>query len=324
MVRVSAPGKCILFGEHAVVYGKPAVAVAIDSRMTIEIQDSDSWQMNNEEINKNNHPHLEFLITDMGIKERFCKSIKTTSELFSAAGLGSSAALSSALATGLLIETNSPMIGNLRHSSWMAHMAEAYSQGGKASPTDTVTSTYGGCIILSDKKEDFCEWMFTSKLELEGNEKSWEIHRIGLPAEIEDAWLVIGYTGIQSPTSKMVQQVSDLLKKEPDKIEDINRIEEITQRGVNALANGDLVNLGSAMNECHEVLRSLGVSCKELDEMVEVARESSLGSKMTGAGGGGCMLALTLKPEETAKKIQQIGGKTIISKLGAEGVRIEK
>ena len=324
MVRVSAPGKCILFGEHAVVYGKPAVAVAIDSRMTIEIKESECWEMNNEKVDDKFHPHLNHLISEMGISESLSKSIITTSELFTAAGLGSSAALSSALATGLLVETNSPMIGNLQHTSWMAHMAEAYSQGGKASPTDTATSTYGGCIILSDKKEDFCEWMFTSELEVGGDRKSWEIHRIKLPPEINDAWLVIGFTGIESPTSKMVQQVSELLIKDPTKIECINNIEKITKKGVDALANGDLNTLGNAMNECHDVLRDLGVSCKELDKMVEIARESSLGSKMTGAGGGGCMLALTLNPEETAKKIQQIGGKTIISKLGAEGVRIEK
>ena len=324
MVRVSAPGKCILFGEHAVVYGKPAVAVAIDARMTIDIQKSDTWKINEVILDKKLHPHLNFLINDMGIAKREIRSITTTSELFPAAGLGSSAALSSALATGLLIETNSPATGDLRHISWMAHMAEAESQGGKASPTDTATSTFGGCVILSDKKEDYCEWMFTSTLEVNGKENSWEIHKIELPTELEDAWLVIGYTGIQSPTSEMVQKVSELLKNEPSKVREINEIEEITKRGVNALANGNLEKLGLAMNECHEVLKSLGVSCKELDEMVDVARESSLGSKMTGAGGGGCMLALTLNPEETAKKIEEMGGKTIISKLGAEGVRIEK
>ncbi len=320
MVRVSAPGKCILFGEHAVVYGKPAVAVAIDARMTIEIQSSETWKMNGESLFKHKHPHLEYLIKDMGIQDS--KSIITKSELFSAAGLGSSAALSSALATGLLIETNSPMIGNLQHISWMAHMAEAKSQGGKASPTDTTTSTYGGCVILSDKKEDFCEWKFTRTLEIDGSKQSWEIHTIDLPSELEDVWLVIGYTGIRSPTSEMVGKVAELLDKNPSMMEKIEEIENITKRGVGALASGNLDTLGAAMNECHEVLKSLGVSCKELDEMVDVARASSLGSKMTGAGGGGCMLALTFNPEETAKKIEEIGGKTIISKLGAKGVKV--
>ena len=65
-------------------------------------------------------------------------------------------------------------------------------------------------------------------------------------------------------------------------------------------------------------------SLPDLDRMVEASLPSSLGAKMTGAGGGGCMIALTLEPRRTAEAIELAGGRTLVSSLGAPGVRIEK
>jgi mevalonate kinase len=77
------------------------------------------------------------------------------------------------------------------------------------------------------------------------------------------------------------------------------------------------------MDEAHDLLAGLGVSCPELDQLVAAARPTSLGAKLTGAGGGGCMLALTTDPEATAEAIEMRGGRVITTPLGAPGVRIE-
>ena len=90
MVQASAPGKCILFGEHAVVYGQPAVAVAIDQRMNVGIETSEEWRIDGMRFHPERHPHVEAL------KQRLWEdgpplSIKIFGEIPPASGLGSSA-----------------------------------------------------------------------------------------------------------------------------------------------------------------------------------------------------------------------------------------
>ena len=109
----------------------------------------------------------------------------------------------------------------------------------------------------------------------------------------------------------------------PERMEDIERIGNVTRAGVAALTLGNLQAVGIAMNECHRLLQGIGVSDDDLDQMVEAALPSSLGAKLTGAGGGGCMIALTMEPRRTAEAIELVGGRTMVSQLGAPGVRIE-
>ncbi|DAC29016.1 MAG TPA: mevalonate kinase, partial [Candidatus Poseidoniaceae archaeon] len=65
------------------------------------------------------------------------------------------------------------------------------------------------------------------------------------------------------------------------------------------------------------------VSSPELDALIKAATPSSLGAKLTGAGGGGCMVALTRNPQQTSDAIELAGGRTLISKLGSHGFNIE-
>ncbi|MDP6900178.1 MAG: mevalonate kinase [Candidatus Thalassarchaeaceae archaeon] len=327
MVVASAPGKCILFGEHAVVYGQPAVAVAIDARveLTIELAES-GWSIDGMSFDKTRHPHMD------SVRKRLWSNdggpaldLQVSSDLFGAAGLGSSAAICSAFAAGLL-HCRGTDSGALPYSgiATTAHLAEADAQGGRASPTDTSTVTLGGAIYVSNQKESIADWQFSRDLRIDGELRSWEIHCIDLPESLSEASLVIGFTGRPGPTGEMVAKVADLLKNEPERMTDIERIGHVTRAGVTALNLGNLEAIGIAMNECHRLLQGLGVSDPDLDRMVDAALPSSLGAKMTGAGGGGCMIALTLEPRRTAEAIELAGGRTLVSSLGAPGVRIEK
>ena len=353
MVQASAPGKCILFGEHAVVYGQPAVAVAIDQRMAVHIEVSEEWRIDGLRFSPHKHPHVEAL------KQRLWAngpslSIKILGTIPAASGLGSSAALSVAASAALRCARGRQIKDDDWSEGWtasrpngvyegpwsaekgyeiyngaaavdedecaiLAHAVEAAAQGGKASPIDSSTCAHGGCIVLSNKIEKNLNWLYSRKL----NDVSWEVHSVELPESMEDVWLVIGSTGIRAPTSEQVAIVARTLESEPDRMLEIETIGIIARRGISALMNGDMEGVGRAMSENHLLLRNLGVSCPELETLIAAAAPSSLGVKLTGAGGGGCMIALTHDAKATSEAIELAGGRTLISRLGAHGLAVD-
>ncbi len=352
MVQASAPGKCILFGEHAVVYGQPAVAVAIDQRMSVGLELNDDWRIDGMLFHPEKHPHVEAL------KKRLWAdgpplSIKILGDIPPASGLGSSAALSVAASAALRCARGRQIKDDDWAEGWTAarpnkvyegpwnsnkgdsveygadavdvdecailtHAVEAYAQGGRASPMDSSTCAHGGCIVLSDQVEPGLNWLYSRQL----NDVSWEVHTVDL-ANVEDVWLVIGNTGIHAPTSKQVAKVATLLEKNPEKMQEIETIGIVSRRGISALMSGDMESVGRAMSENHLLLRSLGVSCPELEALISAAAPTSLGVKLTGAGGGGCMIALTKDPKTTSEAIELAGGRTLISKLASSGMKVE-
>ena len=106
-VTASAPGKCILFGEHAVVYGHPAVAVAIEQRINVKIKcnnsKSEDWKLDGLKFNPKKHPHIEAIRRRLWPAELGAPplSIEISGQIPTASGLGSSAALSVAATAAL-------------------------------------------------------------------------------------------------------------------------------------------------------------------------------------------------------------------------------
>jgi len=101
---------------------------------------------------------------------------------------------------------------------------------------------------------------------------------------------------------------------------------EIAERARRALENGEIEVLGELMNINHSLLSAVGVSHKLLDKLVAAAREAgALGAKLTGAGGGGCMIALAHRETlgKVASAIKEAGGTAFIAERSDEGVRIE-
>ena len=203
----------------------------------------------------------------------------------------------------------------------IGHAAEAKAQFGRASPTDTATSALGGCVVVSGEQVEGTEHIFDATLHTPEGERKWSVCQVDLPSDL-DAWLVLGFTGIGSPTGEMVAGVATLLEEDPSKHQEMDSIAMITQAGLTALGAGNLEAVGMAMDACHEKLQNIGVSSPELDVLVEAVRPHSIGAKLTGAGGGGCMVALTQYPQRVAEAIEVAGGTPLISRLGADGVRI--
>lgn len=372
-ISTSAPGKCILFGEHAVVYGHPAVAVAIDQRISIKIQPSTSgmWLLDGGTLNMSRNPHIKGLIEKLWPVDEGAPplSIHIDGNIPRASGLGSSAALSVALAGALrlargrwvkdsesndqenwaegygssisgtdaygtdngLLAYNSEELTLITgkqsvdadESAILAHSVEAAAQNGRASPMDSSTCSHGGIIVISDQIEADLTHLYRRELTMPDGERFWHIHELDLEEISEEIYLVIGSTGVNAPTSKQVAKVARMLEQNPARMEEIETIGKIARRGIDALMAGDYEAVGRTMTENQILLKSIGVSSPELDRLIKAAAPSSLGAKLTGAGGGGCMIALTRNPKATSDAIELAGGRTLISKLGSPGMQID-
>lgn len=308
MPITSAPGKIILFGEHAVVYGQPAVALAVDLRLKCRIYFSEDFLVNGWKISRSINPYISAAIDKVWRGPPL--SIYTESSIPSGSGLGSSAAVSVALTAGLM-----HMRGGFteREVAELAFEVESEVQG-RASPIDTSVSSHGYGIFIDRKKgEDFL-WM------IERDTLRWYIHHI----PIEKMTFVIGYTGIHAPTGPLVEKVRTKVERDEAARTIIEEIGSISEEGLRALRCGDTVKLGDLMNRNHELLSSLGVSSNALEKLVRASRPYAYGAKLTGAGGGGSMIALTDTPDRVCDAIKSAGGEPIIARAGAEGVRIEQ
>ncbi len=182
----------------------------------------------------------------------------------------------------------------------------------------------GGLVLVGDEREINADWQYSRSLKTPEGERSWEVHKVPLAKNFEDVKLVIGNTGIHAPTGDMVAKVAEILQKNPEKMDEIEAIGNLVRRATIAIKKGDLQALGIAMTENHLLLRSLGVSHPALENLIKAAAPYSLGVKLTGAGGGGCMIALTTDAEMVSQAIEMAGGRAYVSKLGAEGVYLHE
>ncbi|MBE6527168.1 MAG: mevalonate kinase [Thermoplasmata archaeon] len=309
MISASAPGKFVVMGEHAVVYGKPALALAIDMRFTIRMNPGKTFRVNGKPAtNATMSPHMKWISEAHGNRP---VSIFIDERVPTGSGLGSSAALSAAYSGAVRRLCNLPV----DHESVAREAYEAeFAAQGRGSPMDTSASVNGGGIALNVpySKEDFL-W------HIEKNGNSWDISRFDVP----EMTFVIGNTGIKAPTGPLVEKVRKYRDESEFAYNIVEEIGQLTLDGMKCITGNDWVELGALMSYNHKLLGILGVSCPELDSLVEAAMPTSYGAKLTGSGGGGCMVALTDKPKETAAAIRAAGGTPYIVKTGVPGLEVK-
>lgn len=313
MVTASAPGKVILFGEHAVVYGEPSLVAALDRRTYVDVETRRDDKINISSVLGSNTTSGSELSWDLEDEFRYVKKavalvfdrlnsstgldITIKSEVPPASGLGSSAAVS--VATIMAVSDILGLKIDMKEIADMGHKVELEVQG-TASPTDTSISTFGGVLIVKPL------------------EKKVEQIEAELP-------LVIGYTGVERSTKVLVDKVRRLRDEYPNLVNPIIRdIGRLTREAKDLLETGG--DVGELMNVNHGLLEALGVSTEQLSKAVYAARKAGAsGAKLTGAGGGGCMIALTPQNHsDVMKAIEGCNCESFSSKISKDGVRLEE
>jgi len=225
-------------------------------------------------------------------------SVYINSQIPSSSGLGSSAAVTVATLSAINDEFN---LNKTREDiANMAFEIEKKVQKGRASPTDTTVSTYGGIVLISGGS------------------------RRRLPPQ--NMHLVVGDSLVSHSTSRMVEQVAELKKTNPAIVDPVlDAIEGVSMSAIHHLSNPR--ELGRYMNMNHHLLEVLGVGHPQLAKMVLAARTAgAFGAKITGAGGGGSMVALCPKQlkHRVAGACEACEARAIVTGIDTEGVRREK
>jgi mevalonate kinase len=276
-----------LFGEHAVVYGKPGIAMAIKPRVFVTVRDTKRPQ-------RAKSPYIDSCFEAMDVMG----SVYINSQIPSSSGLGSSAAVT--VATLSAINDEFTMNKTREDIANMAFEIEKKVQKGRASPTDTTVSTYGGIVLISGGS------------------------RRRLPPQT--IHLVVGDSLFSHSTARMVEQVGELKESHPNIVDPVlDAIEGVSMSAIHHLSNPR--ELGRYMNMNHALLEVLGVGHPQLAKMVLAARNAgAFGAKITGAGGGGCMIALCPKQlkHRVAGAIEACEARAIVTGIDTEGVRKEK
>lgn len=311
MGRGSGFGKTILFGEHFVVHGMPGIVSAIDLTVDAEVKrNGKGISVRDERKGSKGYTERKKTQQQESIK-RILEAMeinleKTSLEIWLGgnlpvfSGIGASAASSVAIARAIAEEFEMSLPDERINK--IAYEAEkAYA--GTPSGIDNTAATYGGLI-----------WF---RKNLSGGPNTIERLSIKEPVEI-----IIGNTGVVADTKKMVAGVAERKKKNPKKYDPLfNEAERLALEARKALEEQfDLRKVGKLMNENHRLLQEVEVSCKELDYLVISAREQgAFGAKLTGGGGGGCMVALTPGKElqdAVATTMEKEGFKVLRTKIG--------
>jgi mevalonate kinase len=335
MTVCEAPGKVYLFGEHAVVYGEPAVPAAIERRATVtaEPRSDDHVRVEAEDLSLDgftveysggtgDHPDVDVptpLVeaamgyVDAAVREARAAAdapdagfdITIESEIPLGAGLGSSAAV---VVAGIDAATRALGVQlDRRELADRAYRAEFEVQDGQASRADTFCSTMGGAVRVEG---DDCE-----------------------PIEAPNLPFVVGFDGGAGDTGELVAGVGELREEYGFAADTVESIGDIVRTGEELLADAVpesdpqrelLAELGELMDFNHGLLSALGVSARSLDSMVWAARDAGAhGAKLTGAGGGGCIVALDASDAtETALSFTQGCEEAFRAELATEGVRV--
>jgi mevalonate kinase len=293
----TAPGKIILFGEHAVVYGRPAIAVPVLQVRAKAVINFDPRSAPGRVILRAPDIGLETTLADlpenhplavviwkaasaMKLSHIPACTIQVTSNIPIAGGMGSGAAVSVAILRAFSASLGYPLSDE--QVSKLAYEVEVIHHG-TPSGIDNSVITYAKPVYFVKGK----------MIEILQVKRSFT--------------LLIGDTGVQSPTANVVSDVYQAWEEAEEQFEWLfDAVGTIAASAREAIEVGSIDSLGPLMNENHALLRKMGVSSPELDTLVEAACSAgALGAKLSGAGRGGNMIAL-VTPESSDKVAREL------------------
>ena len=302
--RSSACGKVILLGEHAVVYGRPAIALPISLAVEASVQAGGSgvhmviprWGLEQKielHTSKGVSGIMTTVLQALDLEDR-SMTIEVIPHVPRAMGLGGSSAMAVAVIRAL-DKTFALRLSDGRVNE-LAFECEKAAHG-TPSGIDNTVATYGAPLVFENNDEPLFK-------------------ELTIPEPVS---LVVGITGKESLTANMVAKVRNLWNGNQLRYDAIfDQMAQLTIAGADALASAHFEELGQLMNLCQGYLNALQLSTPELEELIHIARANgALGAKLTGGGGGGSMIALCPdNADRVVNAMEAAGFKTLIVTVG--------
>lgn len=306
MKTASAPGKLMLMGEHAVVYGYPSIVMAVDHRLYVSVDEQDA--------------KADTIISPQSNDTRFVRAaIRVARRTFDH------------VPNSLLIRTHGSFSGK-------------YGFGSSSAVTVATLKAIASYIGARVSKEMLFDLAYDAVLSVQtvgsGFDVSAAVHggtrrytkgsgnTTNLNGAAKKMCIVVGYTGVKAKTVPLVQKVARAYKEHTRKVSKMFAdIAILVNDAETAIKRRQWKTLGKLLDENHMILKQLGVSSPELEALIRASkRAGAVGAKLSGAGGGDCMIALVYKKDKVKveRAIARAGGEVVDVELNARGVRLEK
>jgi mevalonate kinase len=300
-------GKTILFGEMFAVFGVPVIASTLSMTADAEVVQTTSggWEIRDERREAKGYKEekksmqfesLERIFKHLSFHPEHLR-IRLSGELPAMSGIGATGASSVAIVRALSEEFNLRLSDDAVNAA--AYQAEIAYHGPTTSGIDNMISTYGGIICLTRGEPNV-------------------VRKMKLKGSVE---VVIGDTGIIANTKTLLAAFEERKRKFPERYERLlQNARQIAEEAMASIEAFDLERIGRLMDRNQSLLKEAEVSCPELDFLIDLCRNSgAFGAKLTGSGGGGCMLALTpgkTLQQKVATAVESQGFQAFRSRLG--------
>ncbi len=293
-MKTSAPGKLMLMGEHAVVYGRPCIVTAVSERLMVSegVPSGDT----------------RFLDAAVALWGKPGMHISATSSFSGSYGLGSSSAVTVAALKYLRPKATNKELFDAAYTIVLEIQ-------GKGSGFDVAAAIWGGTLYFVTGGK-VIEPLHSKNMPL-------VIGYTGIKADTVTIMREVGEKMKAQP--ERVNRIYDAIAK---LVEEAKRImlEGPARNASACVAGGDWERVGKLMDFNQEYLRDLGVSSEKLEALISAAKGAgAYGAKLSGAGGGDCMICLAPpnKQKSIEEAIGKAGGQVIHITTGAEGVRVK-
>ena len=304
-----APGKCIVFGEHAVVHGAPELLLAIDltTQAVVRPSPDGTTRLNAEPEALARHAYFREAVA-RGWSGGAPVEVRTVSRIPRAAGLGSSAAFSAALAAAFAAATGGCSRAEL------AQRAFDIERGAQrvGSPGDTGASVAGGLVSVNGGSG-------APLWTVRDADRSWEFRRVEDPGWV---W-VVAYSGVARSTADAVRAVTERLSA-PDGERLLSEFASVGHDGIGAVGRGDRARVAELMRRNQELLVEVGVSHPRLEALLRAAAPAAEAAKITGAGRGGSIVALPVPGQEIdlTRRLARAGALPFVVRPARDGASL--